>query len=272
MHPILFTLGPLTIYSYGVCVALGFLLGIITAASRVGRYGWKAETVYDLCFHVLIAAIIGSRALYVLVNPAEFIAHPWEVFMIWRGGLVYFGGLLAAVAAGAIFLRRRGIGIAGGFDLIVPSVALGHAVGRVGCYLNGCCFGTISFIPWAAVFPEGSPAYLYQLYNLGFLPPGRACSFPVHPVQLYASLMELSIFVALLFCLARRRFDGQVFWLYIFLYGTGRFMIEFLRADNRAVAHLGVVGLSLPQLMSLAGVALAAVVLVVKGREKGRAG
>jgi phosphatidylglycerol:prolipoprotein diacylglycerol transferase len=270
MHPVLFQLGPLTIYSYGVCVAAAFLLAIITAAARARRYGWSADVIYDISLYILVASLIGSRLLYVIETPDEFIQAPWEVFMIWRGGLVYYGGVIAAVIAAIVYLKKHRLSVGKGFDLLVPSLALGHAVGRVGCLLNGCCFGKVSFLPWAIRFPKGSPVYFYQLYVEGSLPPGSARSLPVHPTQIYSSIMELFIFVVLATYLPRKKFDGQIFWLYILLYGAGRFFVEFFRADNPAVKWLGVLDLSVPQLMSLAAIVVSAPILIlgVRGRRK----
>lgn len=268
MHPILFQIGPVTIYSYGACVAAAFLVGILMAASRAKRYGWEAETIYDMSFYILLAAIAGSRLLYILGNPEEFISHPWEIFMVWKGGLVFYGGVFAAMLAGAVYLRRRGLSVAEGFDMFIPSLALGHAIGRFGCFLNGCCFGKISSLPWAVSFPEGSPVYIYQLYEAGCLQPGSLRSIPVQPVQLYAVFMELTIFVTLFAYFPRKKFHGQIFWLYLLLYGAGRFTLEFLRADNRVIIQMGPLGLSVPQLMSAAAVTVAAVVLLSAGARK----
>lgn len=271
MHPVVFTLGPLTIYSYGVFVALAFLVGLMTAAKRFTRYGWRADTAHDLCIWALVAAIIGSRILYVLESPGEFLSSPWEVFKVWQGGLSYHGGLVAAVLAGAVYLRSKRLSIAGGFDLMAPSVALGHAVGRIGCFFNGCCFGRVTLLPWGVVFPEGSVAHSFQLGE-AVIPPGRMWSLPVHPTQLYESLMELGIFIALTLYLPRRRFQGEVFWLYIFLYGVGRFMLEYLRADNPAVFFAGRAGLSLPQAVGAAMALVSGAVILAMGRRAGAAG
>ncbi len=265
MHQVLFSWGSLTIYSYGACVAVAFLVAIITAAARARRYGWQSDTIYDICLYILVAALVGSRLLYVIVKPEEFMSAPWEVFMVWRGGLVYYGGVIAAIIAAMVYMRVRRLNVAEGFDLLVPSLALGHAIGRVGCLLNGCCFGKLSSLPWAITFPKDSPVYYYQLYVTGSLKAGSPHSLPVHPTQIYASLMELFIFVVLSVSLPRKKFNGQIFWLYILLYGVGRFLLEFLRADNPAVVRLGTLPLDIPQLVSLAAVVVSAAFLLCMG-------
>ncbi|MDD5557676.1 MAG: prolipoprotein diacylglyceryl transferase [bacterium] len=266
MHPILIQIGPLTIYSYGVLVAAAFLAAVTTAAARARRAGWPADLVYDASIVILAGSIIGSRILYILEEPAEFVGRPLEAFMIWRGGLSYFGGLLGAVIAAVVFLKVRGRNVAAAFDILVPSVALGHAIGRIGCLLNGCCFGAVPSrpIPWAVVFPEGSLAHSHQLYEAGILPPGAALSLPVHPVQIYEALAELCIFAILAARFPRRRFDGEIFCLYLLLYGAARFALEFFRADSPAAVFVGGAGLTLPQAWSLAAFLVAAAVLIIR--------
>lgn len=270
MHPIVFQLGPLTVYSYGVCVAAAFLLALATAAWRLPRYGWRAEVAYDIGIYALLAAIVGSRLLYILEEPREFLASPWEVFMVWKGGLSYHGGLIAAALAGVAYLRYHRLRVLEGLDLLIPSVALGHAVGRIGCLLNGCCFGAVTRAPWGVVFPEGSAAYSFQLCE-GLIPPGRAWSLPVHPAQFYESLVELGIFVALTLYIPRKKFNGEVFWLYLFLYGVGRFLLEYLRADNPVVLSVGRTGMSLPQATG-AAMALVSGAIILAMRRRGAAG
>ena len=266
MHPILIGFGPLTLYSYGVCIALAFLVAITTAAARARRYGWRAEAAYDICLYAMLASLAGSRLLYVLENPHEFASAPWEALMVWKGGLSYYGGVIAAVIACAVYMRIRRLSVAEGFDLLIPSVALGHAIGRIGCFFNGCCFGTLCALPFAVVFPEGSTAYSSHL-EAGIIMPGSMYSMPVHPTQLYEALMELGAFVILSLFLPRKKFHGQVFLLYFVLYGAGRFLLEFLRADNPAVAFVGGTAMNVPQLMSLAALIVSTAVLVWVGAQ-----
>lgn len=265
MHPIIVQFGPITIYSYGLCIAIAFLAAIATAAARARQFGWGAENAYDTCLCAMIASLIGSRFFYVLESPREFVSAPWEVFMVWKGGLSFYGGLIGAVVAGAVYLKMRRLNVAEGFDLLIPSVSLGQAIGRIGCFLNGCCFGKVGASPFSVVFPDGSPAYSYQLYEAGVIHPGSACTLPVHPAQLYETLMDLGIFIALSCALSRKKYHGQVFLLYFVLYGAGRFLLEFLRADNPLLMSLGGLALNLQQLISLAALVIATVVLLWAG-------
>jgi len=265
VHPILFRFGPLTIYSYGACVAAAFLAAIVTAAARARRCGWGADLVYDVSIPILVGALAGSRLLYVAENPSEFIAAPWEAFMLWRGGLSYYGGLVGAILAAVIFLRVRRISVAECFDILTPSVALGHAIGRVGCFLNGCCFGAPCALPLAVVFPPGSVAHSFYCGEAGAIPQGAVWTPPLHPVQVYESLIELGIFLALAAYFPRRKARGQIFWMYILMYGIARFALECLRADNPPVMVVGGRALSFPQVMSLAAAVLSLVVLLWMG-------
>ncbi|HOE26197.1 MAG TPA: prolipoprotein diacylglyceryl transferase [bacterium] len=268
MRPVLFSVGPLTVYWYGVFVALAFLAALATAAGRLKRYGWRPEIAYDIGIYALLAAIAGSRLLYILEDPREFLSSPLEIFKVWKGGLSFLGGLAGAVLAGAVYLRLHRLPVLAGFDLLVPSVALGHAVGRIGCFLNGCCFGAASGVPWAVVFPDGSAAHAYQLREAGLLPPGSAWSIPVHPVQIYESLAEIGIFVALSCCLPRSRFRGEIFLLYLFLYGIARFVLEEFRADTPAILAVGRSALSLPQLTGLGMALVSAALILAAGRRR----
>jgi len=268
VHPILFRFGPMTIYSYGVCVALAFLLGIITTAARARRYGWPPECIYDTSIYVILGALIGSRLFYIAQNMHEFIASPLDMFMVWKGGLEYYGGVIGAILAAIVYLKKKRINVLECFDLYAPSLALAHAIGRIGCFFNGCCFGRLCALPWAVVFPEGSPAYECHFYEKGIIAPGQVYSAPVHPTQIYEALIELGIFVILSFCFSRKKFHGQIFWLYLVLYGAGRFLVEFLRADNPALVRIGGCGLSSPQLMSLGMLIAGASILIYGGRQK----
>jgi len=244
------------VYSYGVCVAAAFLVSLATAAWSLKRYGWKPEVAYDIGIYALLAAIAGSRLLYIIEDPGEFLAFPWDAFKVWRGGLSYHGGLIAAALAGIVYLRSHRLRVAEGFDLLIPSVALGHAVGRIGCFLNGCCFGKPTDSAWAVTFRN----------PIAQRTVGTPLDVPVHPTQLYESLAEFGIFIALVLYLPRKKFQGEIFWLYIFLYGTARFLLEYFRADNPAVLSLGRAAMSLPQATGLAMALVSGAIILAAGR------
>lgn len=238
MCSVFFRIGPLTIYSYGFMLALAFLAGIMVAGKRADRAGWPRGMVYDVGFYALLAAILGSRLLYVVVNISEFSRNPLEIIMIQKGGLVYFGGVICAILVTGFYLRAKGIPVLGGFDLLIPSVALGHAIGRVGCLLNGCCFGKVTNVPWAITFPASSPAYYFQVHVTHQLGRLASRSLPVHPTQIYEILGELFIFAVLIMLYRRRSFPGQCFLMYLFLYSLLRFVVEYYRGDNMPLSSL----------------------------------
>ena len=212
MHPVLFKIGPLTIYSYGVMVAVAFLTAALLMRSRACNFGIRPAVVLDLITWIFISGIAGARLMYILVNPDIFIADPLEMVMLHHGGLVFFGGLLGGLLGSMLFVRKRGLSFPNIADLMAPYVALGQAIGKIGCFLNGCCYGRPTNLPFGIIFP-GLPG-------------------PRHPAQIYESLCYLALFVFLIFLQRRRQFFGGVFLLYVMLYSTARFFIEYARGDT----------------------------------------
>lgn len=253
MHSILFQLGPITIYSYGFMLMLAFLAGTLVATRLARRRGIPAETILDLAAYLLLAALVGSRTLYVFLHWDYFGDHPGEIGKIWTGGLSYHGGLLGAMLVGAWFCRRRQLPFLTLADLLMPSLALGYAIGRIGCFLNGCCYGAPTGLPWA-----------FQFHDPPVTGPLTA---PSHPTQLYASLVNLGFF-ALLYPMALRvTRPGQTFFTYMALYSVYRFGIEFLRKGYTAKVWFA--GLTEAQIGSLAilVVSLALLAWVSRSRE-----
>ena len=218
MYPVLFRLGPITIYSYGVMVALGFIVGIIVALKQAKREGINSEIILDLVFWILISSLVGARLLYVIINFSDYRNNPLEIIMLQRGGLVFYGGLILATIAGIGFLKKKGFEVWKIADTVAPSVALGHSLGRVGCFLNGCCYGKEALPPWGIRFPPQSPAGI----------DGHTI-----PIQLYSSLGLLILFFILRKRQKHKRFPGEIFWLYLFLYSVLRFILEIFRGDPR---------------------------------------
>lgn len=225
MYPVLLKLGKISLYTYGLMLALGFLAGIWAAKKEARRLGESPDRITDLCFYLLISAIIGSRLFYVIVEPQSFIDAPLEIFKIWNGGLVFYGGFLAAFATAAFFIRRHAMPLWRTLDILVPGLALGHAIGRLGCFFAGCCYGEIAHLPWAITF-----------YHPESLAP---TGIPLHPTQLYSAANNFAIFAFLWFYRTRKRFDGQIFWLYVLIYGVTRTIIEIFRGDFRGQYILG---------------------------------
>jgi phosphatidylglycerol---prolipoprotein diacylglyceryl transferase len=219
MYPILLKIGSVVIHTYGALVALGFLAGIILAVKRAKKENISEDIVLDLSLYLLIAAILGARLFEVLVNFNEYQHNLWRIFKIWEGGLTYYGGLITAVIVGIIFLKKRKLPIWKIGDLVAPSIALGQAIGRLGCFFAGCCYGKTSNLPWAVIFRDQDC----------LAPTG----IPLHPTQLYSSAGDFIIFLILMGLSKRKKFDGQIFWLYIIFYSIFRFVVEFFRDDPR---------------------------------------
>lgn len=241
MHPILFEIGGFPIRSYGVLVAAAFLAGIALARRDAPRIGVDPEAVADLGVWVILSAIAGSRLCYVLFYQWDaFAANPLIFFRVWEGGLVFYGGLAGAIAASVVFLTRRGLPVLRVMDLAAPAIALGQSIGRIGCFLNGCCFGRLCTWPIGITFP------------------GHAQ--PAHPTQLYESAAQLFWAVVLWKLRTRVTRPGGLISLYVLTYGATRFALEFVRGDGNPV--LGA-GLTLSQWIS--ALAVGAVGLVWGG-------
>jgi phosphatidylglycerol:prolipoprotein diacylglycerol transferase len=268
--PIPFT-GGWPVFAYGWMMMMGFLAALVLALRLAKREGVDSEVMWDLWMWSLVFGVIGARGLFILQNWKEFEARsPLAMLYIWEGGLAFYGGLAGAAIADLVYLRRKRILVLKVMDIIAPSLALGFAFGRIGCFLNGCCFGKLSGLPWpfAVRFPRGpesfpSPAFLHHV-NYHELEPLSSHSLAVHPVQLYASLAALGIFLVLLWFLRRRRHVGEVTLLFLVLYPASRFLLEFLRGDNLPTFT----GLTVPQNMS-AVTFIVALVLFVRLRYKG---
>lgn len=243
MHPILIQIGPFTIYSYGFFIAAAILLGLAVGIRQAGKKGLDAQLGPDLGFYLILSAIVGARILYVLLKPEHFLTHPLQIIMFWKGGLVFIGGAVAAVATGAFYLRRKGQPFWSWADAFAPGIALGQGVGRIGCLMAGCCYGKETQLPWAITFTN--PLSLAPLH------------IPLHPTQIYHSLAGFFTFILLLVSKRWLKGSGQLFGLFLTAYGALRFVIEFYRGDFRG--HLGV--FSTTQWMALA--ALAAGVLII---------
>ena len=221
MYPDLITIGPFTLHTYGVFVALGFTVGILVTI-RLGRtQGFTAQQIMDMAFVMMLWAIVGSRAMYVLMNLDYFKEHPLDGLKIWQGGLVFSGGLVAVGAAMVWHLRRNRLSFWEVGDLWAPAIALGQGIGRIGCFMAGCCYGRPTNLPWGVIFKD--PQTL--------APQG----IPLHPTQLYDFLSGSLIFLILLFVTLKKRYTGQVFIWFLILHSTARLITERFRGDDRGI-------------------------------------
>lgn len=247
MWPVLFTVPLLgfPVKSYGLMIAVGFLAGLWTAMRRAERHGIQPEAVSDLAVWVIFSGVVGARIFYVIQYWDEFAGKPLEILQIWHGGLVFYGGFLAALAGGFWFVRRRGLSPWEMGDLVAPSVLLGYAFGRVGCFLNGCCWGfpVDEGSVLGVRFPASNP--LLQQW----VPLGEERTIPLFPAQLASVLAGILLWAALDWRLARRRYAGQAFFWMLMGYPLCRFLIEFLRHDTARWA--GPLGAFLPDFPGL---------------------
>lgn len=220
MHPILFQYGRLTLYTYGLLIATGFLAALWLVGREARRRGLEPKDYQDLGFIILIGALVGSRLFYVLIEWEHFVAHPLQVFEIWKGGLVFYGGFVCAALGALWCVRAKGLRLWTAADIVAPAVALGQFFGRLGCFFAGCCYGAACDLPWAVTFTD--PRGLAPL------------DVALHPTQLYSALSNLAVFLVLYALVRpRQRFEGQLFGLYLTLYPPARFVIEFFRDDPR---------------------------------------
>ncbi len=211
MHPILLKFGHITIYSYGVMVAIGFALAVFFIYRRASKFSLDREKCVDLTIWALIFGILGARALYVALNISFYAAHPIEIIMLSNGGLVWYGGFLSGLAAMIVYTGVNKLKFWDVVDLITPYIALAQSAGRIGCFLNGCCYGICNF-----------------------------------PIQLVSSAVLFVIFIVLLLWQNRRRFAGEIALGYCVLYSSKRFIMEFFRGDNPKILY----GLTMSQYVS----------------------
>ncbi len=243
MNPVCFYIGSRPIYWYGVMMASAFLACMAHWTILGRKEGRGPAFGSDLAVWLMLSGIAGARVAYVLANLGEFSARPWDIIRLDKGGLVFFGGFLAACAAVVIFARSRHERLWPIADFAISAIPLGHALGRIGCFINGCCYGTVCAAPWA-IESHGAAR---------------------HPVQLYEAVLNMAIYFVLLIVYFRKIGEGRVFALYLLLYPTVRFMLEFLRGDERIRFH----GLSLAQYVCLALFAAgAAAWFLAPGRRK----
>lgn len=248
MWPELFTipLVGISVKSYGAMIAVGFLLGLWTAGKRAERMGIRPELISDLAVWLIAAGVIGARINYVIQYWDEFHDRPWTVFAVWQGGLVFYGGFLAAIGAGFWFVHRRNMSPWDLGDCIAPSVILAYAFGRIGCFLNGCCWGFAvpPDHPLGMIFPaEGPGGGMHPLFReqlaRGLVFRGDAHAHPVFPAQLLSAGLALALFFVLDWRLANRRYRGQVFFWMVMGYAVYRFAAEFFRDDTPLLAAAG---------------------------------
>jgi phosphatidylglycerol:prolipoprotein diacylglycerol transferase len=206
-------------------LVIAFSLGSWLASQEAKKSRINPEEIFNFLFMVFVSGIIGARIFYVIENMGYYFKNPLEIIMLQYGGLAWFGGLIVGSVSGFFYLRKKKLGVYRILDLVAPFIALGQALGRVGCLLNGCCFGKASYY---GVYLEAHNAVLL-------------------PTQIYSAGLLLIIFIILRLLQDRPRHAGTIFFAYLFLYSIKRFFIEFLRADNPIIYS----GLTLFQILSI---------------------
>lgn len=234
--------GSVPVHSYGLMMAVGFFVAVCAARRRARREGVDPDIIGDLAVYLLFSGIVGARAFYIFQNIDEYRGSVVDVFKVYEGGLVFYGGLIAAMGALVLFVRVRKVRFLLMMDIVSASVVLGLAFGRIGCFLNGCCYGDVARagLFCSVRFPRtvdgdglvtGSPVFLRH-YGSGLVEITDSLSLPVHPAQIYSFLVCVSIFFMLNAFWKYRRNDGDVMLLFGIAYSTGRFCLEFIRDDN----------------------------------------
>lgn len=267
MHRIVLRLGPVTIYSYGFILAVAFIAGIYLAQVRAKKEGISVDKITDLTFYILISSIVGARALFIALNLAYYKDNLIGIFKVWEGGLVFYGGVILAFAVSVWFVKKNKLSFWKVADILSPSLAIGIAIGRIGCLLNGCCYGKITE-KWGISFPglENAPAFSQQVAE-GLISPAAQYCLPVIPTQLYDSLSGVAIFLILLVLEKRSRFEGLLFLSFLMLYSISRFVIEGFRYYQPQFIVFGIITVS--QLISIVVFLLSLLFFIKKFRASG---
>jgi phosphatidylglycerol:prolipoprotein diacylglycerol transferase len=259
VHPKLIEIGNFYLPTYGVALALAYLTAIWMLRRKAMAEGLPEGKILDLSLYILAAAILGAKALLLIVEWRHYTSNPRDLLGILRSGGVFYGGLIAATVTAILYMRRHHLPAWRVADMGAPSIALGEAIGRWGCFAAGCCYGKACPHPWGVTFTD--PFANEQV--------GTPLGVSLHPTQIYLSLSALAVFLLLQWAYPRRRFNGQIFWLYVLAYAVTRGVIEIWRGD-RARGFVVPDLLSTSQFISLLLAALATTMLLLfarRGRE-----
>lgn len=223
MFPRLFHIGSFNVPTYGFLVALGVLIGLWISVRNSQKQGIDPDHAWNLGILVVLCGILGAKILYIINDWSTYAAHPGEIFSLstLQAGGVFSGGLIAALLAAAWYIRKHHMPALGTCDAFAPGLALGHAIGRIGCFSAGCCYGKPTTHWWGVTFTNPLAAELV----------GTPLNQKLQPTQLFESAVELANFFILTWMLKRKKFEGQVFGAYLVLYGVARYFLEFIRDD-----------------------------------------
>ena len=253
MFPILFKIGGITLHTYGLMIALGMFLGLEYIIRRARNTGLPQNLAVDLFFYLIVSGLVGGRVFYVVTNWQMYSANPLDIFKVWQGGMVFFGGLIFAFIGGTLFVLIKKLEFWSTADLFAPALPLAHFFGRLGCFFAGCCYGRECHLPWAVTFK-----------NSQSLAP---LNVPLHPTQLYEAGANLLIFFILVLSGGKKHSPGKIFLLYVLLYSVMRFSLVFLRGDDRGAFFFA---LSPAQAVSAGFVAAACIFWVFRYSREGK--
>jgi len=261
MHPLLFEINlgfiRIPLHSYGFLIAIGFLCGIWTVRKLSVRSKMNPDINADLAFWLLMYGFIGARVLFIITRLEYFIENPFDMIKVWEGGLVFFGGLIAATVYAFFYFRKHKLNVWKMIDILSPGLVIAHAFGRMGCLAAGCCYGRPTDVPWAIKLNS-------ELVD------DNLKGVPLHPTQIYESLSLFILYFGMLYIFRTKKFDGQVGLTYFMLYPIIRSIIEIYRGDSiRGFVIDGI--LSTSQFISILVFALALVVLLFRLKQATRA-
>ena len=223
MHPILFHLGSVPIYTYGVLVAAGFLLGLFYARFQAPKAGLSPDGIWNFAIYGILIALVCSK-LWLLASEWDYYAaNPGEILSVatLQSAGTFYGGVVGGIVWTIVYTRIAKLPMLAVLDVCAAPVALGHAIGRVGCFVAGCCYGKQTSLPWGVTFTNAIAARIA----------GTPLNVSLHPTQLYEAAAEFVNFVLLVWLGTRQKFSGQLIGTFFVLYGIQRGAIEFLRGD-----------------------------------------
>jgi phosphatidylglycerol:prolipoprotein diacylglycerol transferase len=263
MIPVLFRLGPLTIHTYGLMMALGVAFSLWFVYVQSKKRGLDASKIIDAGFYTILVSLLGAKLVLFAGNLSYYTRYPGELLSLARSGGVFQGGLVFGVVFARGYVRRRQIPTWKVADIAGPALALGHGFGRIGCFMAGCCYGRTCELPFGVRF------HSQYAHDLTGIPLGQA----LHPVQLYEAGLNFLNFFVLFLILRRKRFDGQVFAFYIINYSVIRFFTEYFRGDHPERAFLvegssPFLSLTLPQFFCILGLACGLLLYVFMKKKK----
>jgi phosphatidylglycerol---prolipoprotein diacylglyceryl transferase len=223
MHPILFHVGDIPVFSYGVLVAMGVLLSLWWGRRLAPQVGIDPEKLWNMGIYMVLMALVVAKVWLILSDWSFYAANPREIFSIntFQSGGTFYGGLLGSIGTIFLYTHFQRMNVLRTFDICTASLPLGHAIGRLGCFAAGCCYGKPTEVPWSVVFTNPVAARIA----------GTPLGIHIHPTQIYEAFVELCNFIFLNWLWKRQRFAGQIFGAYMFLYGIERGTIEFFRGD-----------------------------------------